>query len=290
MAQQRVDQADVPALALFLQVTQIIRRLGPADRVRQELDGIGALAFQHVLVELDHQFHVLADAAGRIAPCVDDELLVERPEGAGNDEQHAHLVKTDAPRQESPQILVRLQHQQRLVGQVDLPQFSVHDLAAAGDADDAAHRHAFRVDHEGIDDLGQRGFLQDGVRVDGHEHRIHGDVDPCVQGVCLPSVFLVHYDQVRILRRTVQCADFLRGNGALVGLVDLDQMERILQQFQRIVFRAVVDDDDFVMSEIQGQEVPGVVHDGGRFVVGRNEDADGHHVVRERIAGIVRIL
>ena len=50
---------------------------------------------------------------------------------------------------------------------------------------------------------------------------------------------------------------------ALAELIDPDQMERVLEQFQGVVPGAVVDHDDLIVAEVQREQVAGVVHDRG---------------------------
>ena len=110
MAEERIDKADVPALALLFQVGKVIRGLRPADGIRQELDGIRALVAEHIAVELHDELHILADAARGVAAGLDDRLLVEGAESAGDDEQHAHFVKADTAGEKGAEILIGLEH------------------------------------------------------------------------------------------------------------------------------------------------------------------------------------
>lgn len=87
--------------------------------------------FSHVLVQLHHQLHVLADGADRVAPHLNDRALAERAERARYDEQDAHGIEPDAAGEEGAQVFHHLQVHQWLFCQSHLFDLAIHHLAAA---------------------------------------------------------------------------------------------------------------------------------------------------------------
>jgi hypothetical protein len=175
-----------------------------------------------------------------------------------------------------PEVLEDLEAGDPVAGQADPDDLAAADLAAVAEADDAAGPdRPVGILEERPDDLEQRVFFQDGVRVHGAEQRIARDVQAGVQRVGLLAVGLVDDDQLRMEDRPVDAAEGLGGEGLPeheLGRLELEGLDELIQGR---VGRAVVDDDDLENGIAQGQERADAVDDALGLVIGRDDDRDG---------------
>ena len=289
MLEKRVDQADVPALALLLQIGQALRRLCPTDRIGQKTNGVLAFFIVHELMKLYDELHVFANAVARVAADFDDGGLVEGAECTGDDEQHAHHVKPDSAGQKCAQILRGLKRHDRILRKPDLFHLPVFNFATAADTHDAADRNAGRIADKGVDDLDERTLLQNGVRVDRDDDGISCDIDTRVERVRLAAVFLIQHDQLFVRGGAVDLYDLLRLQRFFIGLMERNQLISVDQQLQRVVFGTIIDHDDFVFRKIEREQISYGIDDGCGFVIRRNQQRDRHHVLGIEEATIVNI-
>ena len=186
-------------------------------------------------MQLDDELHVFADAMARIAADLYDGGFTERTESSGDDEQHAHYVKPDSTGQESAQIFRGLQRNDRIFRKAYLLHLAFFNFAAAADANNAADRDAGRVAHEGVDNLDERTLFEDGVRIDGDDDGVGGNVDAGVQRVRLATVLLVQNDQFFVCGGAEDFENLFRLQRLFIRLVEGDELVGVDQQLQRLV-------------------------------------------------------
>ena len=145
------------------------------------------------MVQADDEFHVLADDVFPVAADLDDRLLFEEAESAGNHQKAIKHAQSHAARQEGPEIFKNLKVDQPFSGGSDRQRLAGVEVAAVGDADEPAGGHHLGVGfHKRMDDAQKGLALQEGIGIDAANQGIGADVDAGVQGVRLAAVFFVH--------------------------------------------------------------------------------------------------
>ena len=165
-------------------------------------------------------------------------------------------------------------------GRPDLLDHAAAYLAAVDDAHRAAAGDRARVLEEGPHDVLEAPHLQHRVRVAAIEDRVAGGVQACIRRIRLAAVLLVDDAQVRVLERAVHAAHGLRLDLDAIGLRKRRELELADQRAERVVLRAVVDDDDLEVLVAQLQQRPHRRRDRAFFVVGRHHERHGHLQVR----------
>ncbi len=210
MANDHLDQAALPAVALAHERAEVLRALGPADRVGEEGDPAGLLALALVAMQPQHELGVLADGRRVIAPDLDADVAPEEPERARDDQQHAALRPADAAAEEGTQVLDDLQVGEQVSRRAHPGKTPVLELRSVDDADDAADGDGLRCGLELPDEARERVGVEHRVGVDRAEERVDRVVDAGVQRVRLAAVDLVDDDDARLERARVHTADQLR--------------------------------------------------------------------------------
>ncbi len=156
--------------------------------------------------------------------------------------------------QESAQVFDDLKKDQRPLGQIGFDEKTVLRFAAVGDANRAAAGDHRRVLEERRDDQHQTVPLQDRIGIHPADPGVMRDVDPGVDGIAPPALFLVDDPQAWI-------------DG---------------EHFQSAVGRAVVHHDDLVLRVMLLQRVQRS-QDVGLLVARGNHDADGRCEAAEQV-------
>ena len=206
-------------------------------------------------MELNNQLHILPHGGGIIAAGLDDQLLLEQAEGAGDDNIPVEFVKQDAGGQEGPVIFQHLHAGQQLFGHAVADDASGFNFRTVAGAHRTAHRHHLGVLQQRAHNFVQGVALQDGVRVDADKVGVGSHIDPHVQRVRLSAVFLGDQRD-----GDLPCAGFVyrlsrpAGNPALNGPVDRLQAEGVPKDLDGVVGGAVIHHNDLIELIVQCQK------------------------------------
>ena len=274
----------MPPPALFAQVPQRLRHLGPADGVRGVADAVGDAVLPAEDVEPDHQLHVLPHRAGVVAPGADDHALFEQAKGPRDDDTAVETVEKDAGGQKGALIFQHLHAGQDPVGHVVADHLAVFDLRSVAGPHRAPHRHHMVVLQHRPDDLLQGIALEHRVGVHTEEVGIAGGVDAHVQGVGLAAVALADEGDGDLAGPGLKDGlSLLAWDLPLDGPVDLPHLKGPAQDLRRSIGGAVVHHDDLVEPVMQGQQGADGGLDGDLLIVGRHQDGHGDIVVVEEL-------
>ena len=161
---------------------------------------------------------------------------------------------------------------------------AVLDGTAVGDADLAAARSdTLRILDHGLHDLEEGVSPEDRVSIDAAHEGGERRVETGVQGIRLAAVLLVQEDEARHISRRhrfIRIPNAAGGDHRFVPQFPTAETEGVLELLDRVVARAVVDDDDFVTWVVQVCQRPDTLHDGFLLVVGGDDDGDGRRRAR----------
>lgn len=192
MPPQRLGEPTLPSPSLSGQLAEIVRRFGPAHRVRDEFDAVLRAALTQVAVEADNELDVFADRVGRPTTHGFHERAAEETERPGDDQQRADPAPADPPDEKGAKVFDHLHRRELPAGETHLRHATVLDDAAVCDSDDAAGgRNAKWIVEDRLRHANQRVFLEHGVRVDRAHVRIPCRVDAAVERVRFAAVLLV---------------------------------------------------------------------------------------------------
>ena len=193
-------------------------------------------------------------------------LTLEQSERSRNDHQAIDRRQGNPPGQKGSQVLDHLERSEVRLRQPDLDDAPVIDLAAVGEANDAADGDGIGVFDERQDHAGEGMLLEHRVSVDHAHQRESGGVEGGVDGVGFAAILLVDGRQVLARNRAVDAAHGLGGDSFVETDRRADQLEVVDDLGQRVVGRSVVDDDHFVLGVVQEHQRPDAVGDVGGLV------------------------
>ncbi len=176
--------------------------------------------------------------------------------------------------QESAQVFDDLEKDQRALRQIGFDEKTVLRFAAVGDANRAAAGDHRRVLEERLDDQHQTVPLQDRIGIHPADPGVMRDVDPGVDGIAPPALFLVDDPQAWIDRGLIDSAHRPGLEACAVGLGKGLEGVGGGEHFQSAVGRAVVHHDDLVLRVMLLQRVQRS-QDVGLLVARGNHDGDG---------------
>jgi hypothetical protein len=117
-------------------------------------------------------------------------------------------------------------------------------------------------------------FLEERVGINHADEPVPGCVQAGIDRVRLAAVDLVDDEELAVRQRSIDAADRLCRQRALVRDFRTDEIEGIDQGVQRPVSGSIVDDDDLVLRIVQEQERAQALADRGLFVVGGHDEGD----------------
>ena len=168
----------------------------------------------------------------------------------------------------------------QLSGQTELYQASVLKDAVVGNADHAANRHHVLVlQHRGRNF--RKGIpLQNGIRVHADKVGILCRVDAHIDAVRFTAVLFVNQRNGNAIY-----AAFINRNLIFAGYLTADRPLHLMQikgvdhKLRRVVFGAVVYNNNLIGVIIQLQQRTYRLRNGHFFIIGRNNDTDGNVVI-----------
>ena len=274
----------LPALTLRDELGDGVRTLGRPDDVRKAEHGVVLPLPAEVLVCPERQLDVLTGEAARISTDRLEHIASPDVEAARRAEHEPEARPRQAVVQERPEEVEVLERDQWMPVDAPLAVGRRHgatrvarDRELARDTD-----HATRILHREPHALEQGIALEDHVGVDTAEVAVARDVEAGVHRIRLASVRLVHDDEVRVRRASIDGVHLLAPkHRPYEDLVRLE-LEDVAQTLERAVRRAVVDDDHLVLGIVEGEDGLDGRDDRRRLVVRGDDDADRDREARRR--------
>ena len=131
----------MPPFALFAQILQTFRYLGPADGIGSILNCIGHIVCDAVFVKLYDQFHIFAHGRVVVSSGGDDHIFFKQTKGTGYDQRTVEFIKEDSGRKEGTIIFQYLHTRQNIIREVIVHHPSPFQCCTIARTDHAADRN-----------------------------------------------------------------------------------------------------------------------------------------------------